>query len=64
MFFASPSIFCQVQTRLGRIIHLQEITNFIVMGRLDMVEFPLLGFLDILEQASCRYSLQMSQVSP
>jgi hypothetical protein len=34
------------------------------MGRLDMVEFSLLGFLYILEQASCRYSLQMSQLSP
>ena len=64
MLFACSCIFCQVQTRLGRIIHLQEITDFIVMGRLDMVEFPLLGFLDVLEQASSCYSLQMSQVSP
>ena len=64
MFLASPSIFCQVQTRLGRIIHLQEITDFIVMGRLDMVELPLLGFLYVLEQTSSRYSLQMSQLSP
>ena len=64
MFFASPSILCQVQTRLSRIIHLQEITDFIVMGRLDMVEFPLLGFLDVSEQASSCYSLQMSQLSP
>ena len=64
MFFACPGILCQVQTRLSRIIHLQEITDFIVMSRFDMVELPLLGFLDVLEQASRRYSLQMSQVSP
>ena len=64
MLFARPSILCQVQTCLGRIIHLQEIADLIVMGRLDMVEFSLLGFLYILEQASCRYSLQMSQLSP
>ena len=64
MFFTCPGILCQVQTRLGRIIHLQEITDFIVMGRLDMVELPLLGFLYVLEQTSSRYSLQMSQLSP
>ena len=32
MFLPSPSILCQIKTSLGRKVHLQEITNLIMMG--------------------------------
>ena len=55
MFLPSPSILRQIKTSLGRKVHLQEITNLIMMSFLKVAQFPHLCLMDILEKFSCRF---------
>ena len=62
MFLPSPSILCQIQTSLGRKVHLQEITNLIMMGFFEVTQFPHLGLVDILEKCSSRFLFELTQM--
>ena len=50
VFLARASIFCQIQTRLGGIVHLQKVLDFIMLSLLQMAELPHLGPVHILQQ--------------
>ena len=50
VLLARASIFCQIQTRLGGIVHLQKVLDFIMLSLLQMAELPHLGPVHILQQ--------------
>ena len=64
MFLPSPSILCQIQTGLGRKVHLQEIANLIMMGFFEMAQLPHLRLVDILEKFPSRFLFELTQLIP
>ena len=62
VLLARTSIFCQIQTRLGGIIHLQKILDFIMLGLLQMTELPHLGPVHILQQFPCCLTFHRRQL--
>ena len=62
VLLARASIFCQIQTRLSGIIHLQKVLDFIMLSLLQMAELPHLGPVHILQQFPCYLTFHRRQL--